>query len=156
MKVRSMVFTAAILSLGALPLLAQEPPSDDNRGPGRGPGRGPDANLTADKLKADLKLSDDQLAKMQPLLEKLKAAFEDMRKEMEAERAKGNDGPPDFKKMGEKMKAMQEKITAIFAPAKEFLSAEQFNTLTKLLNKRPQPPKGGPGDNGPGGDEGGM
>jgi len=148
MRLRTMVCSVAILALGGLPVFAQDAPPEGGPG-GHGHG-GPMSNLTADKLKTDLKLTDAQIAKLQPLLEKVKALFEGMRKEM-GEPGKGT--RPDMSVMKAKMDEMQKKVADILAPAKDFLSADQYKQLLEKF----QPPKGGPGGDhgGPEGDEGG-
>lgn len=142
MKLKSMFFSAAIFAVCGLPLMAQDgPPPEGGPGPGgKGP-RGP-MSITAESLKTDLQLTEDQVAKLQLLLDKIKVVFEDLKKEMEAQR---DSGTFDREAMKATMENTKKKILEILAPAKDFLSADQYKTLIDKFTKRPERKKGGPG-----------
>lgn len=136
MKFKSMFFSAVILSACGLPLMAQDGAPPEGKAP-----RGP-AAITAETLKADLKLTDEQVTKLQPLLDKIKAQMQEMKKEMKAQRESGT---VDRDAMKAKMEENKKKTLEILAPAKDFLSAEQFQALTDKFTKRPEHKKGGKG-----------
>jgi len=135
MKMKSLLFSAAVFTLGCLTVSAQEAPPAG--GPGNGPGGKAPMKLTVEGLKGELKLTDDQVKKLQPLVDKVNADREAFRKEMMAEREKNAGTPPDREKMKGKMEEQRKKVMDTLAPAKEFLSADQFKQLTEKINKRP-------------------
>jgi len=114
---------------------------NDFQGPLRG---GPMATLSLEQLKTSLKLTDEQAQKLEPLLKKIKAAFDAMHKKMSSSRHSGHSGG-GMADMRKKMEQLKKKILEILAPAKEFLSDEQYQALVKKLTARPAPPNGGRG-----------
>jgi len=156
MKMKHTILAAMLLAAGGFTLWAQDdppPPPEDGQGPG-GPGGdhggpGGPMGLSLDKLKTDLKLTDEQAAKLQPLLDKIKELFKSMREEMHDLMESG-----DHDAMKAKMEEIQKKILSILEPAKEFLSADQYKTLVEKFTRRPGRPNGGP-DGGPDGGPGG-
>ena len=155
MKIRKTLLIALLMSASGITLMAQDgpPPDEGNGAPGgrKGKGDGPMSMLSVDTLKKELTLTDDQVTKLTPLIDKAKELFKALGKEMRKNRENGG----DMEDMREKMEETHAKMLKIFEPAKDFLSAEQYKALTEKLNKRPGPPKGKPGEGGPGEGPGG-
>jgi len=159
MKRKWLLLAALFWCAGGAILCAQDGPPDDSgddtqerggSGGGRnGPGSGPMAMLSVDKLKTSLELTDEQCQKLKPLLEKAKAVFESMHKDMASRRSGGGKSSGGMDAMQKKMEQVKKKLLEAVAPAQKFLSAEQYKALVKKLTERPQPPgggRGGPGD----------
>ena len=140
MNVRKNLFVALLLAVGGVSLIAQDgPPPDEGKG-GPGKGKGGPMMLTIEKLKEDLKLSDEQATKLAPLLTQANELRASSRKEMKELRDSG-----DKDAIRAKMQEMQAKIVKAFEPAKDFLSADQYKSLTEKLTARPGGKGKGPG-----------
>ncbi len=180
MKSGKVLVAALMFSVGSFTAMAQgwgggAPSGGMDGGPGGQGGRrgGPMSQLTIETLKTELKLTDEQATKLTPLLAKVKAEFQNMFKNMRRPGQGGGPGgqsgnssdsssrqmgPPGgqsgpgggMDQMRQKMEELQKKLLAIIAPAKDFLSADQYKKLTSKLTERP----GGRG--GPGGRRGGR
>ena len=141
MNVKTTFFTALLLAAGGITLLAQDgAPDQGNRRGGQRGGPGGIAALTIDKLKTELKLTDEQATKLTPLLEELKKISQDMRKQLKELRDSGADRDA----MKTKMTELRAQMLKTLEPAKEFLSADQYKALTEKLNRRPPARRGGP------------
>jgi len=144
MKRKWLAVLAVIGTCCGATLMAQEgqPPAG---GPGRGgPSGGPHGpmiNLSVEQLKTDLKLTDDQVKKLQPLVDQVKTLFDTWRKEMMAMRGEHR-GAPDMTAMRAKMEELKKQIADAIVPAKAFLTAEQFQQLSDKV-KLPERPRFG-------------
>ena len=138
MKLKNMKFVALVAVGGLLALspalLAQDstnapagtPPAGAQRG-----GRGPNI----DRLAQALNLTDDQKAKVQPILEDQMKQMRDLRQDtsmsMEDKRAK-----------------MKDIRTATMAKMKDILTPDQFTQYQQMTQRRGPRPGGPPADNG--------
>ncbi len=170
MKVKGNILIAFMLFC-SLSLTARNTPPDG--GPGGPGGSGAPgsmqnsaiANLTIEKLKTELKLTEEQATKLEPLITHIKELYEKLQKKMKSSsrsssgRSKhsrggpGSQGGMDMQKTQKLMEKFQKKVLKIIEPAKEFLSEEQYTALVNKLTEKSQqqgPPgekPGKPGEN---------
>ncbi len=166
MKTGKILVAALMFSVGSFTAMAQGMGDGPDGGMDGGPGGqggqggrrgGPMSQLTIETLKTELTLTEEQVTKLTPLLAKVKTEMQNMFKNMRRPQ-RSNDGnsdsdsssrrmsPPSGQDgpggggmdgMRQKMEEMQKKLLAILAPAKDFLSADQYKKLTAKITERP-------------------
>src|SRR5581483_461936 len=144
----------AVLALVCVtPAFAQDnPPGPDGGGNRRGGGRGGFGNMSlVDQLKPVLNLTDDQVTKLKPIDDQLKADMQKARDEMRNNQGDGG-GPPDFTKMRETMTAIFKKATDQVKPILTDDQKPKFDEWLKQQEERRNQFGGGRG--GPGGGRG--
>ena len=118
MNFKSIILSAAIVSACGLVMANEKPAADAAKKAVKNP---------AEAMKKALNLTDEQAAKLKPLLDQVGT----YQKEIKAKIKAGTPVDPA---------EVQSKVNEILAPAKDFLSEEQFKTLTGKLSKPAKAP----------------